>query len=96
MLLVSRARTLPGSGLPELVDIEVADGIITAIRPPEDGPLPGALDADGAVVIPGLWDTHVHLTHHAPSPTPSTCPAPRTRTRWSPPCGGRSAGRTTG
>lgn len=24
------------------------------------------MDADGAVVIPGLWDTHVHLTHHAP------------------------------
>ena len=67
MILVTRARTLPGlhATLPSLVDIEVTDGVISALHPSGGGPLPGAFDADGAVVLPGLWDAHVHLSHHA-------------------------------
>lgn len=67
MHLVTRARTLPGlvAGLPDLVDIEVTDGVITGIHLSAGSPIPGAIDADGAVVLPGLWDSHVHLAHQA-------------------------------
>lgn len=66
-LTISSARLLPGTSSPsslELVDISVHAGRISAITP-HTGPIPGAIDADGAVALPGLWDAHVHFSTHA-------------------------------
>ncbi|AQP44385.1 amidohydrolase [Tessaracoccus flavus] len=66
-LTVTRARTprdLYATGS-DLIDVEVCDGVIAAIRP-SGGQVAGrVLDADGATILPGLWDAHVHLAHHA-------------------------------
>lgn len=64
---ICRARLLPGTSDPvasELVDVTVRGGVIAGIAP-HDGLLDGALDADGAVVLPGLWDAHVHFSTHS-------------------------------
>ena len=58
----------PGAELlgPEPVDVHVRDGLIADIAPV--GALRGAgeiLDADGAWLIPGLWDNHVHAVQWA-------------------------------
>ncbi|HWS49943.1 MAG TPA: amidohydrolase family protein [Microbacterium sp.] len=50
----------------EPVDIHIAGGMISDIAP--SGALPSrgeVLDADGAWVIPGLWDNHVHTVQWA-------------------------------
>lgn len=50
----------------EPVDIHMADGVIADIAP--SGALPSrgeVLEADGAWVIPGLWDNHVHTVQWA-------------------------------
>ncbi|ASK66292.1 hydrolase [Brachybacterium avium] len=43
------------------VDLRIHDGVITEIAP-DLSPVPGeeALDGEGALAIPGLWDRHVH------------------------------------
>ncbi len=64
---LSRARLLPGFSDPvdsELVDVEVRDGVIASIAP-HRGMRPGVIDADGAVILPGLWDAHVHFSSHS-------------------------------
>ncbi|MBO3752895.1 amidohydrolase family protein [Streptosporangiaceae bacterium NEAU-GS5] len=45
-----------------LCDIEITDGKISAIAPDLPG---GGLDVEGATVLPGLWDAHVHFTQWA-------------------------------
>ncbi len=48
----------------ELVDVAVRDGLISAITP-HRRMIADAIDADGAVLLPGLWDAHVHFSTHA-------------------------------
>lgn len=45
-----------------LVDIRVDAGVITEIGPGLEGE---GLDLEGAVVVPGLWDEHVHFSQWA-------------------------------
>ncbi len=64
---ICRARLFPGFSDPvgsELVDVTVRGGAIVAVTPHERM-LPGAIDADGAVMLPGLWDAHVHFSTHS-------------------------------
>lgn len=50
----------------EPVDIHIREGRIVDIAPTGALPVRGeALDADGAWVIPGLWDNHVHTVQWA-------------------------------
>lgn len=62
---ISRARILPGFGSSTagLVDVEIRDGEIAAVTPASD--VPRGLDADGALLLPGLWDGHTHFSTHA-------------------------------
>ncbi|WP_254678002.1 amidohydrolase [Agrococcus sp. SGAir0287] len=53
---ITRARLQDDS----LVDVELADGRIAAIAPSE-GAADADLDLDGRILVPGLWDEHVHL-----------------------------------
>jgi len=60
-MIIRRAQVLGTSGLS---DIRLRDGLIHAIESvgslsPDDGE--EVVDADGRVVIPGLWDEHVHM-----------------------------------
>lgn len=62
---ISRVR-IPsefGARVTGLADVNVADGRIVAVLP-SDGP-PQGLDADGATLLPGLWDAHTHFSTHA-------------------------------
>jgi predicted amidohydrolase YtcJ len=57
------AELLPDDGL---YDIVLAEGRIADIAPTGALPLRGEVfDADGAFLIPGLWDHHVHVTQTA-------------------------------
>lgn len=66
-VMICRARLLAacsdtvGS---ELVDVELRRGRIASVSP-HAGVRPGSIDADGAVLMPGLWDAHVHFSTHA-------------------------------
>ncbi|MDE0546960.1 amidohydrolase [Microbacterium sp. C7(2022)] len=54
----------------ELVDVHMAEGAIVDIAPSGALPRHGrVVDADGAWLIPGLWDHHVHVTQWAMSAT---------------------------
>ena len=56
MLLLNNARV---NG--EIVDIRIADGLIAEI-----GRLDGeGTDLGGRIVVPGLWDNHVHFSQWA-------------------------------
>lgn len=64
---ICRARLFPGTADPvasELVDVTVRGGAIAGITH-HDGLLDGAVDADGAVILPGFWDAHVHFSTHS-------------------------------
>ena len=55
-------RVLDGAGgTLQNVDITVAGGRITAVRPATGALPPGAVDLRDRVVLPGFIDTHVHL-----------------------------------
>lgn len=45
-----------------LVDLTVTDGVLSTIRPHTPGP---GIDLEGRVVVPGLWDNHVHFDQWA-------------------------------
>lgn len=76
--LLTRVRLLPelGAHIDGLADVELADGVITHVRPSLGAR--GDVDADGAVLLPGLWDAHVHFSTHAlisrATPLPDTGP----------------------
>jgi len=59
---------LPGRGLVEDVTVSVADGLIREVQ---EGPAaartagPDLIDAPDATLLPGLFDSHVHLTFAA-------------------------------
>ncbi|MGE5234631.1 MAG: dihydroorotase [Acidobacteriota bacterium] len=62
-LLVRGGRVLdPGSGVDEVADLLIEDGVV-ARRAPKIAPPRGVevLEAEGQVVAPGLIDIHVHL-----------------------------------
>ena len=52
-------------GVPELVDVAMADGIITAVGPRLETRGDEEIDLDGRWLMPGLWDNHVHMTQWA-------------------------------
>ena len=61
---ITRARPIPGLGTgrySEPLDVTVTNGTITAIEPTR-GVGDGDFDADGANLIPGLWDNHTHFS----------------------------------
>ena len=61
---ITRARPVPGLGTgpySEPLDITVVGGVIAAIEPTA-GVGDGDFDADGANLMPGLWDNHVHFS----------------------------------
>ena len=64
-MLISRARLLPGfaQDVEGPVDVLVEHGRVAAITPTR-GP-GGDIDADGALLLPGLWDNHTHFSTHA-------------------------------
>lgn len=64
-MLISRARLLPrfAQEAPGPVDVLVTDGVITQITPSRGRG--GDIDADGALLLPGLWDNHTHFSTHA-------------------------------
>ena len=63
---ICRARLFPGRSdlSSELVDVSVVGGRIASVTP-HNTVVPGAIDADGAVLLPGLWDSHVHFSTHS-------------------------------
>lgn len=61
-LSIRKARIFNGPAEP--VDLAIRDGVITAIAP--ELPAGGReLPADGRLLIPGLWDEHVHTNQWA-------------------------------
>src|SRR5918993_4608439 len=53
-------------GVTALLDIHVADGIVTHIGPAGEAPHTApVVDLAARYVIPGLWDEHVHMTQWA-------------------------------
>lgn len=61
MITRARLRTcLTASPISGLVDVRIDQGIITAVDPSR-GCGDGDFDADGAELLPGLWDSHVHF-----------------------------------
>lgn len=61
---ITRARPIPGFGTgrySEPLDVTVTNGTITAIEPTR-GVGDGDFDADGANLMPGLWDNHTHFS----------------------------------
>jgi predicted amidohydrolase YtcJ len=66
-LLLRRARIVPitayDAAPEEPVDVLVEDGVVTQVAPVLERPAVPVpeYDADGRWLIPGLWDTHVHL-----------------------------------
>ena len=49
-----------------LADVTLADGRISAVVPAGASPAEGeTIDLEGRWLIPGLWDSHVHLTQYA-------------------------------
>ncbi|WP_353810108.1 amidohydrolase [Agromyces sp. SYSU T00194] len=62
-LVIGGARPL-GADAP--VDVEIGDGRITAIVPAGEGARDARrIAADGRIVLPGLWDRHVHASQWA-------------------------------
>lgn len=61
-LLLRGARLL---GLDAPVDVAVHDGCVTGISPSIPAGRAEVLECDGRLLLPGLWDEHVHLTQAA-------------------------------
>ncbi len=51
----------PGSGVDQVGDVRVVDGLVAAVGIINPEPLERVVDVDGLVVAPGLIDVHVHL-----------------------------------
>ncbi|MGV8845583.1 amidohydrolase [Tessaracoccus sp.] len=67
-LSICRARLFsssPGPTSDELVDVTVTDGVISSVVPYRGVTDGASIDADGAVLLPGLWDAHVHFSTHS-------------------------------
>lgn len=78
-LVVRNANLVDGTGRPARpADIEVANGVITAVHAAGTGPTAYAkqvVDADGQLVTPGFVDIHTHYDAQAtwdPAITPSS------------------------
>lgn len=64
-MLITRARLLPGfSDVDEgLFDVTVSGGLVADVTPACGAR--GDVDADGALLLPGLWDHHTHFATHS-------------------------------
>ncbi len=62
-LLIVNGRVIdPASGMDEVADVVIADGIVAAVGPRLNRSHAGrVIDAGGCIVTPGLIDPHVHL-----------------------------------
>jgi predicted amidohydrolase YtcJ len=61
-LLLREARLL---GLDAPVDVAVDDGMVAAISPTVAAGRAEVVECEGRLLLPGLWDEHVHLTQAA-------------------------------
>jgi predicted amidohydrolase YtcJ len=61
--LLLRNGRLPGGDVP--VDVHLVADTIAAVGPGLVAAQAEVLDLDGRVIVPGLWDQHVHLTQTA-------------------------------
>ncbi|MGW6459730.1 amidohydrolase [Streptomyces sp. NPDC055078] len=63
---VTLSRVHLGAGGP-LSDVRIENGLVTAVHPAGTSPRTGGqrLDLDGRVLLPGLWDAHVHMLQWA-------------------------------
>lgn len=60
-LTVRAGRAVVDGLLTGPVTLRVLDGVVAAVEPAGDGPVPpGVLDATAATVVPGLLDVHTH------------------------------------
>lgn len=50
---------------PELVDVAVGGGRVTAVGPRLDARGEEEIDLEGRWLMPGLWDNHAHMTQWA-------------------------------
>ncbi|MBY0263592.1 MAG: amidohydrolase family protein, partial [Phycisphaerales bacterium] len=62
-LLIVNGRVIdPASGMDQVADVAIADGIIAAVGPRlSRSHAERVFDAGGCIVAPGLIDPHVHL-----------------------------------
>ncbi|MGP4047946.1 amidohydrolase [Streptomyces sp. 2A115] len=63
---VTLRRVHLGAGGP-LSDVRIENGLVTAVFPAGDSPRADgqSLDLDGRTLLPGLWDSHVHMVQWA-------------------------------
>ena len=61
-LLLQRARLF---GADALVDVQIDDGVVTGLSSGIAAGSAEVVDCDGRLLLPGLWDEHVHMTQAA-------------------------------
>jgi len=59
-LVVENATIFNGNDFIEGIDLEISDGVITAMGSPLNSPAKQRIDATGKTLIPGLIDAHTH------------------------------------
>ncbi|TKG65706.1 amidohydrolase family protein [Prauserella endophytica] len=74
-LIARSAHVVDAEGEQGVADVGVADGVITAVEPELPATATRELDADGLVLLPGVVDSHVHLTDLAGSDPAGRSPA---------------------
>jgi cytosine/adenosine deaminase-related metal-dependent hydrolase len=61
-LLIRHANIVDARGEHGIGDIGISDGVIAAVQPELSGGAGTVIDATGLVVLPGIVDSHAHLT----------------------------------
>ncbi|MBJ3775629.1 amidohydrolase/deacetylase family metallohydrolase [Acuticoccus mangrovi] len=64
-LVITGGRVIdPANDIDGVMDVAIADGKIAAVGPNIHAPGAETIDATGAIVTPGLIDTHAHIFEH--------------------------------
>ncbi|MBK1786527.1 amidohydrolase family protein [Prauserella cavernicola] len=74
-LLIRRACVVDADGEQGVADVGVRGGVITAVEPELTESATTEIDADGLVLLPGVVDSHVHLTDLAAHGSEGRSPA---------------------